>query len=220
MSRDKDYDKYCLNAGIENRNRSTDTLSTDELERVKDDFDVAIKQRDYALKTVVAFKEENTHLRAMNFRLVETLASQEPLATTHYEGCWDSGPKHYECALLEVKRLQEVNTKARNDMLKLFEIKNRFTGEVLFSAECESLKICVELAVKGGANLSNANLSYADLRNANLSNANLSNADLYNADLYNADLSNANLHNANLYNADLRNANLSNADLYNAEWYS
>jgi len=31
--------------------------------------------------------------------------------TTHYEGCYDSGPRHYECALLEVKRLQEVNTK-------------------------------------------------------------------------------------------------------------
>lgn len=34
---------------------------------------------------------------------------------THYEGCWDSGPKHYECALREVKKLQEVNTKARNE---------------------------------------------------------------------------------------------------------
>ena len=26
--------------------------------------------------------------------------------TTHYEGCWDGGPRHYECALLEVKRLR------------------------------------------------------------------------------------------------------------------
>ena len=26
--------------------------------------------------------------------------------TTHYEGCYDSGPRHYECALLEVKRLR------------------------------------------------------------------------------------------------------------------
>ena len=28
------------------------------------------------------------------------------MTTTHYEGCYDSGPKHYECALLEVKKLQ------------------------------------------------------------------------------------------------------------------
>ena len=26
--------------------------------------------------------------------------------TTHYAGCYDSGQKHYECALLEVKKLQ------------------------------------------------------------------------------------------------------------------
>ena len=180
-----------------NVGKAMEYATTFEREAMREKLDADIEQRDYALKTVDAFKEENTHLQA-------------PLATTHYEGCYDSGPKHYKCALLEVKRLQEVNTKARNDMLKLFEIKNRFTGEVLFSAECESLKICVELAVKGNTNLSNA-----DLRNADLSNA-----DLYNANLHNADLSNANLHNANLYNADLSNADLSNADLYNAEWYS
>lgn len=31
--------------------------------------------------------------------------------TTHYEGCYDSGQKHYECALLEVKRLRAMPTK-------------------------------------------------------------------------------------------------------------
>jgi len=89
MSKDKEYDEY-----------------TDKLKQVKDDFAVAIVQRDYALKTVAAFKDENTHLRAMNFSLIEALASQAPLVTTHYEGCYDSGPKHYECALLEVKKLR------------------------------------------------------------------------------------------------------------------
>tara|TARA_R110002126_G_scaffold9433_3_gene42740 strand:- start:4175 stop:4486 length:312 start_codon:yes stop_codon:yes gene_type:complete len=49
----------------------------------------------------------------MNLRLVEALASQAPLATTHYEGCYDSGPKHYECALLEVKRLRGVESLMR-----------------------------------------------------------------------------------------------------------
>ena len=57
MSRDKDYAEYCLKAGIENRNCSTDT--------------------------------------------------------THYEGCWDSGQKHYECAMLEVKRLRGVESLLR-----------------------------------------------------------------------------------------------------------
>jgi len=38
------------------------------------------------------------------------------------------------------------------------EIKHRFNGSVLFSLECESLKICVEAAVKAGANLAGANL--------------------------------------------------------------
>ena len=52
MSKDKDYDEYCLKAGIENRNCSTDT--------------------------------------------------------THYEGCWDSGPKHYECVLRELDWTNKV----------------------------------------------------------------------------------------------------------------
>tara|TARA_R110000822_G_scaffold208616_2_gene344492 strand:- start:443 stop:952 length:510 start_codon:yes stop_codon:yes gene_type:complete len=113
MSEDKDYDKYCLKAGIENR--STDTLSTFEREAMREKLDADIEQRDYALKTVAALKEENTHLRAMNSRLIEAPASQAPLATTHYEGCWDSGPKHYECALLEVKRLRGESAVAKAD---------------------------------------------------------------------------------------------------------
>ena len=43
--------------------------------------------------------------------------------TKHYAGCWDSGPKHYECALLEVKKSRDeadameefLNTAARHE---------------------------------------------------------------------------------------------------------
>ena len=35
---------------------------------------------------------------------------------THYEGCWDSGPKHYECALREVNKLR--NNMNKDEMLE------------------------------------------------------------------------------------------------------
>jgi uncharacterized protein YjbI with pentapeptide repeats len=59
-----------------------------------------------------------------------------------------------------------------------FEIKHRFTGAILFSLETESMKLCVEAAVKvranlGGAYLEDANLKGADLGGANLARANL-----------------------------------------------
>ena len=92
-----------------------------------------------------------------------------------------------------------------------FEIKHRFNGSVLFSLETESLKICVQAAVK-----SNANLHGADLRGANLHGANLSGADLRGADLSGANLSGANLHGANLHGAHLHGANLHGAHLRGA----
>ncbi len=100
--------------------------------------------------------------------------------------------------------------------MALFEIKHRFTGAVLFKLETESLKLCVEAAVKAGANLSGADLSRAYLSGANLSRANLSRAYLSGADLSGADLSGANLSGANLSGADLSRANLSRANLSGA----
>jgi len=72
-----------------------------------------------------------------------------------------------------------------------FKIKHRFSGEVLFSMETESIKLCVEAAVKSGANLSWANLSWANPSWANLSGANLSGANLSGANLSGANLSGA-----------------------------
>jgi hypothetical protein len=50
----------------------------------------------------------------------------------------------------------------------IYEIKHRFSGRTLFALECESLKLCVEAAVKAGANLADANLAGANLTRANL----------------------------------------------------
>jgi len=70
----------------------------------------------------------------------------------------------------------------------IIEIKNRWTGAVLFSVEAETLHQAVEAALAQGANLYGANL--------------------YGANLYGANLRSANLRSANLEGANLRSANL------------
>lgn len=64
-----------------------------------------------------------------------------------------------------------------------YEIKNRFTDEVLYIAKSDNVKEAVEEAVKEGANLWGANLREADLWGANLREANLRGAILQEADL-------------------------------------
>ena len=73
-----------------------------------------------------------------------------------------------------------------------FEVKNRFTGDIQFTAEIEcavdalpSLKLglAVKWALKEKADLRDANLRDADLSGANLRGADLSGADLRDADL-------------------------------------
>ena len=102
-----------------------------------------------------------------------------------------------------------------------YEIKNRFTGKVLFSLITTSLKLCVKAAVESRACLSEAYLSRADLRGAYLREADLREADLRGADLSRADLSRADLSRTNLSRADLRGAYLREADLRgaNIEFY-
>ena len=74
------------------------------------------------------------------------------------------------------------------------EILNRFSGEVIFTAEIEcaadelpsiKLGLAVKAAVKARANLAGANLAGANLARANLARANLAHANL--ADAKNAD---------------------------------
>jgi len=95
----------------------------------------------------------------------------------------------------------------------MIEIKHRYTDAVLFSQECDSLKIAVERAVKAGADLRGADLSSAYLNSADLTGADLRCANLRGADLNRADLSGANLRGANLTDADLDSADLRGANL-------
>ena len=98
-------------------------------------------------------------------------------------------------------------------MKKLFEIKNRFDGSLIFPTKTTTLILALKAAMKAEINLSGADLSRADLSGANLSRANLSGADLSGANLSRADLSGA-----DLSRADLSGADLSRADLFVTSW--
>jgi len=98
----------------------------------------------------------------------------------------------------------------------LYEIKSWRHGKILFSAESDCLKSCVEIAIKQKINLSGADLLGADLLGADLLGANLSGANLFGADLLKANLSGADLSGANLSGVDLLGANLLGANLSGA----
>ncbi|MFJ0799299.1 pentapeptide repeat-containing protein [Bordetella bronchiseptica] len=105
-----------------------------------------------------------------------------------------------------------------------FEIKNRYTGAVLFTADVPDdtksgliARVALEQAVKSGANLARANLAGANLAGANLAGADLARAYLAGANLADADLAGANLADADLAGANLAGADLADADLAGAD---
>jgi hypothetical protein len=102
-----------------------------------------------------------------------------------------------------------------------FEVRDRFTNAVQFTAEIEvtpdmTPRVKLGLAVRW-ARKNDADLRGADLRDADLSGANLSGADLRVAVLRGAVLSDADLRGADLRGAVLRGADLSGADLSDAD---
>jgi len=86
------------------------------------------------------------------------------------------------------KFVADIDSKKEEKVIGL-EIKNRFTGDIIFTSTKTTYKEAVEEAVKGEADLSYADLSYADLSDANLSKANLNYANLSYADLSYAKIS-------------------------------
>ncbi len=107
-----------------------------------------------------------------------------------------------------------------------FDILNRLTGKVQFTAEIDcsedtaryvKMGLAVRLGNKNKANLSGADLSESDLWRADLRRANLSGTDLWRANLSGANLSESYLSGADLSGANLRRANLSGANLWRAD---
>ena len=104
------------------------------------------------------------------------------------------------------------------------QIKNRFTGAVLFEADVPDdtpsglrVRAALEKATQARACLRGADLSGADLRDAYLRGADLRGADLIGADLRDAYLRDAYLRGADLRGADLIGADLIGADLSGAD---
>ena len=93
----------------------------------------------------------------------------------------------------EVKAIVKQNSKPVEEKKVCLEIKNRFTGNVIFTSTKTTWKEAVEEAVENCADLSEANLHYADLCDANLYGADLREANLSEAELSGADLNGADL---------------------------
>jgi hypothetical protein len=97
-----------------------------------------------------------------------------------------------------------------------FKIKSWIDGGVLFSAETETLKMAVELAINSGASLDRASLDRASLDGASLDGASLDRASLVGASLVGASLDGASLDGASLDRASLVGASLVGASLVGA----
>jgi len=108
--------------------------------------------------------------------------------------------------------------------MKTVQIKNRYSGAVLYEAQIPDdtpsgleMRVALASATAARANLSDAYLSDAYLSGANLSGANLSGANLSGANLSDAYLRDAYLRDANLSGAYLSDAYLSGANLSGAK---
>ena len=98
--------------------------------------------------------------------------------------------------------------------MKLYEIKHRWSGNVLFAHEDDNntLAITLSMAVAAQTDLRGAYLCGAKLRGADLRGLDLTGSDLRGSDLADADLRGSDLTGSDLAEADLGGADLSGAD--------
>ena len=110
--------------------------------------------------------------------------------------------------------IQEIEQEKKETKKVSIQIKNRWTGDVIYESEKTTFKEAVKEAIKSKVDLSETNLSGSDLSKVNLSGSDLSKVNLSGSDLSGSDLSEV-----NLYGSDLYGANLSGSDLSGAKFW-
>jgi uncharacterized protein YjbI with pentapeptide repeats len=117
----------------------------------------------------------------------------------------------------KVRALDQASERRSGDDCKLFQVKHRYTAEVLFSGAAPSMKALVEAATALGVDLSYADLAGLDLSGARLVAGRFNGASFDKTNLAAADLSGAQLCQASLMAAELVGALCCGADLCGAD---
>src|SRR3990167_6615765 len=86
---------------------------------------------------------------------------------------------------------------------KKLEIKNRFTGAVIYTSSKTTYKDALEKAITRSSDLRGSDISGSNLRSSNLSGSNLSGSNLSGSDLSGSNLSSSDLRSSNLSGSNL-----------------
>ena len=101
-----------------------------------------------------------------------------------------------------------------------FDVKNRWTGDVQFTAEIDcdkseassiKLGLAVMWAIKTGANMRGANMEGAYMEGANMTGANMEDANMEGANMRGAYMTGANMEDANMRCVNMEGANMRGA---------
>lgn len=116
-----------------------------------------------------------------------------------------------------LRALDQASERLSGNDCEMFQVKHRYTGEILFSGAAQSMKALVEAATALGVDLSYADLGGLDLSGARLVAGRFNGASFDKTNLAAADLSGAQLRQTSLMAAELVGALCCGTDLYGAD---
>ena len=70
--------------------------------------------------------------------------------TTHAQGCWDWGPRHYECALREIEALRKEVERLKSMPAVTMGVGSG-DGNLFVHGDCESIKAAQAIVLERGA---------------------------------------------------------------------